>query len=373
MSVFDLVMADLAQLLQPVRTLIDTIERSTGSTGDSWADIVRIFSLFPTVRPPVMTRDQYQSLGKKARSRKRAKTSLATKTKDVPRRIFSLRLAPTEDQRVFFQRAFGIACLAKRLAYKYLGDQREPMTAKRMTDLRTNICTENLQTRVYQDHPEVGSSNGQGEYKVESRPNEFLPVRYRRRLFETRLFEMDRAARAFDQHMQFKGWTTPLWRRPVPSDVRNNAVLQFCRAVAATQAQTEERQMPWDAKMTANQQFLDAQGQATEQEEPECRPRNPASKKRRRSKDTTPGGSKYPPHGPRPEMGQRQVKPPDRNAPIQCFQINARSSNRSNRFSASWKEGDDHVRFMGLKVRLWGFALTPPPRVGAPVVLYARR
>ncbi len=143
-----------------------------------------------------MTRDQYQTMNKQAQSCKHQKTSLCQKTKGVPRRVFSLRLAPTKEQKLYLQRAFGIACLAKRLAYKYLGDQRVPMDKHLMEDLRTHICTENRQTHVYP--PGIKRTPKQkGGYKVVSRPNDFLPAKYRERLFETRLHQMDKDAHKF--------------------------------------------------------------------------------------------------------------------------------------------------------------------------------
>lgn len=302
-----------------------------------------------------MTRQQYAELGRKKRSAKRTKLGLTRKTRDVPRRIFSLRLAPTKEEKLYLQRAFGIACLAKRLAYKYLGDQCKPMTIERKLQLKNLITTEKREVRVY---PEGQKQKGRG-YTVERHENDFLPAKYRRRLFESHLVEQEAKARAMFQSAKRK-WTIPLWRRPIPSDVRRNAVLQFCDAVKATQDQTEERAHRWDAKMEAHQRWLELQQRITDEEVLAQRTGERVTKNmcRKRAmgchpkKETT---SKHPPRGERPMMGPKQVKPTERTKPVQTIRLDPRSGG-VNPFAASWFDDDGSVKIHGIgrKIRIWG-------------------
>lgn len=63
---------------------------------------------------------------------------------------------------------------------------------------------------------------------------------------------------------------------------------------------------------------------------------------------------KHAPHGKRPEMTARQVKPPDRNRPRHSFSIDAKTSNRTNPYSARWDNNEGVVVFMKQRLALWG-------------------
>ncbi|QPB44359.1 Transposase [Medusavirus stheno T3] len=321
--------------------------------------------------PATMTKDQYIAIGRKQRSAKRPKLShRCSKTKGVPRRVFSLRLAPTKEQKLYFQRAFGIACLAKRLAYKHLGDQSVPMTTERMQELRTRICTEHLTTRVHREAVLEGEKRPTKGFKNVTRLNEFLPLKSRERLFETVLHRHDEKAREFygrrlrrDKHRFRAKWTTPIHRRLIPYDVRFEAVTQFCQAVQATQSKIAEQQRVWDDKMAAHQRWL-RQEQAVADEEALVELTGERIAKRRARKraldaiaerEKKQPVSKHPPRGERPEMRVRQVKPTDRNSPVQTIRINTTTSSRTIIHAASWFENDDVVRLRsGLTIALWG-------------------
>jgi hypothetical protein len=321
--------------------------------------------------PTGMTKEQYTAIGRKQRSAKRQKLpQKSSKTKDVPRRMFSLRLSPTKEQKRYFQRAFGIACLAKRLAYKHLGDQSLPLSSERMQELRTQICTEKVTVRVYPEPIPEGKKPPRKGYKEVKRTNDFLPLKFRERLFETKLSQLNKEARASFEGSREKGkkriksrWTVPLHHQTIPSDVRNNAVIQFCQAVNVTQGQVAERAHIWDTKMASHQCWL-RQQQAVADEEALVEMTGERITKRntrKRALDAIPerekkrSVSKYPPRGERPTMGAHQVKATDRNSSLQTIRIDARSGN-ANEYTASWFAGDDAVKLRtgNMNVALWG-------------------
>jgi hypothetical protein len=251
--------------------------------------------------------------------------------------------------------------LAKRLAYKHLGDQRLPVTAKSINDLKKKICTEHFHTRVL-----TGKVSAKGKpcfHKQKAdQPNTFLPEKTRRRLYEQDLRERAKIHRDMTEaawcakrkwKKSRKTWTPPLDQRPIPAVVRCNAVIRFCQSVSSTQALIEEAGIAWDDRKTAGQPPTQTAN---------SRRRSPAqsggSKKRKRTDaegvapTTTAAAS--PPRRPRPTMGPRQVKPTDRNRTRQSFSIDATPGN-ANPYSARWDtKCDDRVHFMGTAVRLWG-------------------
>nr|UDO47101.1 transposase [Pandoravirus massiliensis] len=311
---------------------------------------------FRVVHPPEPTAAEARASAKANRASKRAKTAKAVKTKDVPRRIFSLRLDPTPAQKRFFQRAIGIACLAKRLAYKHVGDQRQPMTAKRVNDLKKKICTEHCQTRVLTGET---SAKGKARFKKQKddQPNTFLPEGTRRRLFEQDLRERAKAHRDAVEaawcakrgwKKSRKTWTPPLDHRPIPAVVRCNAVIRFCQSVSSTQALMQEQATKWDARMAA--------AHPPAQSSSSSRRAGVSSAPRKRKKAETPSATSAPraPTKPRPEMGPRQVKATNRNRPHQTFSVDATPGN-ANPHAARWDaKDDDRVHLMGIAVRLWG-------------------
>lgn len=311
---------------------------------------------FRITHPPEPTAAEAKAAAKASRASKRAKTAKAVKTKDVPRRIFSLRLDPTPAQKRFFQRAFGIACLAKRLAYKHVGDQRQPMTAKRISDLKKKICTEHFQARVM-----TGETSAKGNARFQKQkaeqPNTFLPEGTRRRLYEQDLRERAKAHRDAVEaawcakrgwKKSRKTWTPPLDHRPIPAVVRCNAVIRFCQSVSSTQALMQEQGAKWDARMAA------ARLPASSSSSARCTSASGASKKRKQTEASSASSATRAPAKPRPSMGPRQVKATDRNRPHQTFSIDATPGN-ANPHAARWDfEEDDRIHLMGIAVRLWG-------------------
>jgi IS605 OrfB family transposase len=332
---------------------------------------------------PRKTREEVVANLKDTRRRKRQKLALAKKNKDAPRRTFALRLDPTKEQKLYFQRAITVSCLAKKLAYKHLGDQRESMTPDRMKGLRTRICSEMA--------PELISTRGEvfktkRGRKAARKPgqddgrNEFLPLSTWHRLFEHKLQEKNARMKEIGTAKRMNrsrskpsargtrkkprtAWTTPLGRHPVHSDVRRNAALAFCKAVNATKAQMEEKAVEWDEKMEAHRRWLDrdkrvdqemALAQASGEKLTKAGSRKRVHSKLPEKEKKLPT-RKTPPKGDRPAMKPRQVKPPDRNAASHSFHIDA-TPGKANEFSVRWDVGGDNkiVRFMGLNVPLWG-------------------
>nr|UMO78359.1 Transposase [Pandoravirus belohorizontensis] len=312
---------------------------------------------FRVTHPPEPSAADRDAANKAARASKRRKTAKSVKTKDVPRRIFSLRLDPTPAQKRFFQRAIGIACLAKRLAYKHLGDQRLPVTAKRINDLKKKICTEHFQTRVL-----TGEVSAKGKPRFHKQkadqPNTFLPEKTRRRLYEQDLRERAKTHRDTTEaawcaerkwKKSRKTWTPPLDQRPIPAVVRCNAVIRFCQTVSTIQALVEEEGIAWDARSAVGR----VSTATTRRARTATRPSD-ASRKRKRAEPDAPAAAARTPRRPRPAMGPRQVKPTDRNRTRQSFSIDATPGN-ANPYSARWDiKDDDRVHFMGTAVRLWG-------------------
>ncbi|AVK76442.1 transposase [Pandoravirus neocaledonia] len=314
---------------------------------------------FRVTHPPEPTLAEARAAAKANRASKRAKTAKAVKTKDVPRRIFSLRLDPTPAQKRFFQRAIGIACLAKRLAYKHVGDQRQPMTAKRINDLKKRICTEHFQTRVM-----TGETSAKGNARFQKQnaeqPNAFLPEGTRRRLYEQDLRERAKAHRGAVEaawcarrgwKKSRKTWTPPLDHRPIPAVVRCNAVIRFCQSVSSTQALMQEQAAKWDARMAASQPRSSPSSSSSTARRTDV---SSARGKRKQTEMSSASPAPRAPTNPRPCMGPRQVKATDRNRPHQTFSIDATPGN-ANPHAARWDfKGDDRVHLMGIAVRLWG-------------------
>jgi hypothetical protein len=108
-----------------------------------------------------------------------------------------------------------------------LGDQRLPVTAKRINDLKKKICTEHFQTRVL-----TGEVSAKGKPRFHKQkadqPNTFLPEKTRRRLYEQYLRERAKVHRDTTEaawcaerkwKRSRKTWTPPLDQRPIPAVV----------------------------------------------------------------------------------------------------------------------------------------------------------
>ncbi|AGO83341.1 Transposase [Pandoravirus dulcis] len=313
---------------------------------------------FEVVERPSASREEVIASSKKRRKAKRASASCNTKVDPAKtdRRVFALRIRPTTAQKRLFQRAFSIACLAKRLAYKFIGDQRDGITKTRLYAIKQAICTENIQSRerVNPDDPEDKRMR-----IVKRTENTTLPPATRRILFEQRLPKGDRLI----------------------SSVRTNAVIQFCHAINATKALVEEKTINWDRAAQAHERYLMMREdtlvpittpQTASASTPTAKRRPAATKRKRGNREDTDEGirtdrygvarmwtCRHPPRGDRPEMRPRQVKPPDRNRPRHSFSVDAhpRKTNPDS-FTVRWdsKECRDNstVVFMRQKVALWG-------------------
>lgn len=269
--------------------------------------------------------------------------------------MFALRIRPTAAQKRLFQRAFSIACLAKRLAYKFVGDQRDGVTKKRLFGIKQAICSENIQTRerVNPDDPEDKRIKVVGRIE-----NTTLPPATRRILFEKRLPKGDR----------------------LKNDVRTNAVIEFCQAINATKALVEEKALVWDRAAQAHERYLmgledifipTVQASASAPLARIMTPMPATAKRKRPNPEETDDGTRtdrygvarmrtcrHSPGDDRPEMRPRQVKPPDRNRPRQSFSIDAKTTSKTNPYTVRWdskecREGSC-VLFMRQKVALWG-------------------
>lgn len=311
---------------------------------------------FEIVERPSASREEIVASAKKRRKGKRVSTSCNTKvdTAKTDRRVFSLRIRPTTAQKRLFQRAFSIACLAKRLAYKFIDDQSGGITKKRLYEVMQAICTENIQSRerVNPDDPDDKRMRVIGRIE-----NTTLPPATRRILFEQRL---PKGAR-------------------LRSVVRTNAVTKFCQAVNATKAIVEEKALAWDRTAQAHERHLMGiedvfvpTVQTVSASAPTTKRRPAATKRKRADQEETDEGiqadrygvarmwtRRHPPRGNRPEMRPRQVKPPDRNRPRHSFSIDANPRKRNpDSYTARWDskecQEDSSVLFMRQKLALWG-------------------
>ncbi|BCU03134.1 transposase [Pandoravirus japonicus] len=309
---------------------------------------------FEIVERPSLSREEIVASAKKRRKGKRASASCNTKVDPTKtdRRVFALRIRPTTAQKRLFQRAFSIACLAKKLTYKFIGDQRDGITKKRLYEIVQSVCSENIQTR---ERANPDDPNDKRMRVVGRTENTTLPPATRRILFEQHLPKGDR----------------------IRSAVRTNAVIKFCQAINATKALIEKKALAWDRVAQAHERYLmgaeDTFVPARGSMVPVTRSRPAAAKRKRAHQEETDEGvrtdrygvarmrtCRYAPRGDRPEMRPRQVKPPDRNRPRHSFSIDAspRGGNRDSSYTVRWDskecQEDSRVLFMRQRVALWG-------------------
>ncbi len=347
--------------------------------GNTWFDatLTRQFTKdvtprvgFVAVGPPQAEskHDQITRTKKKQRKNNRPKTSLSSSKKNKTLRTFKVRLKPTREQKLFFQQCFSVAVLAKQLAYKHLGDQRITMTGKRMKALKKKkICIVKIQTRKYEEN-RVNNNKHDGD-KANCKPKKVTD--YRKRNFQILNKTVNTTVPVYLRKR--------LYNPEVCADVRNNAVISFCRTVAATQAFMKERQIEWDMKMSAydkqakqreeyeSQYIADEHGLLADPEFPQFVKRvynmKEQEMKKQLKKKVTSSLLKRkrtdlkdkdkvqrvkmpkakPPRGERPEMKSDQVKPPTRNDPTLSFQMDAQAHTKC---SISWDIEQGRMFFM---------------------------
>jgi hypothetical protein len=150
--------------------------------------------------PTKMTKDQFTALSHKKHLAKCSKVAQqGSKTRDIPWHTFSLWLALTKEQKLYFQHAFGIISLVKQLACTV------PMTTKCMQELYTWICTKELKAWVYAEPVPKGKRRPRKGYKEVSQPNKFLPPKFHEHLCETKLGQHNKKARVFLQEQLQEG------------------------------------------------------------------------------------------------------------------------------------------------------------------------
>lgn len=182
--------------------------------------------------------NQITHLKKKQRKNNRPKTSLSSsKGTSETLRTFKVRLKPTKEQKLFFQKCFSVAVLAKQLAYKHLGDQTIRMTGKIMKALKKKICTVRIQERKYKEEVKDTAASSKGKKKQvndDSNNKTNKAVGYRNHKYEILSKMINATVNPFLRKR--------LYNPKVHSDVRANAVISFCCAISAMQAFMEERQ-----------------------------------------------------------------------------------------------------------------------------------
>ncbi len=361
-------------------------DKRTIVKGNTWFDatLTRQFTKnvtprvdFVAVGPPQAEnkRDQITRTKKKQRKNNRPKTSLSSPEKNEMLRTFKVRLRPTREQKLFFQQCFSVAVLAKQLAYKHLGDQKITMTGKRMKELKKKICTVKIQTRKYKEG-QVNNNKHDGD-EANCKPKKVIDPRKRK--FQILSKTVNTTVPAYLRRR--------LYNPEVRADVRNNAVISFCRAVAATQAFMKERQIEWDMKMAAYNrqakqreeyesqcitdehslladpefsQFSERVYNMKEQEMKKQLKKKVTSFLLKRKRTNLKDEDKVqrvkmpkarPPSRERPEMKSDQVKPPTRNDPTLSFQMDVQPQSKC---SISWDIEQGKMFFMNQQVMLLG-------------------